>query len=95
MNGVASLFRCPRPADFAIHIWADGAAVYDDATGDVRALTLAAGEVFSLLVSQPPMSPAALAECLLGELPTEEDLGQMLTLLNEFEFMGIVERVLE
>ena len=41
------------------------------------------------------MSPAALAECLLGELPTEEDLGQMLTLLNEFESMGIVERVLE
>lgn len=93
LSGLACLFRCPRPADFAIRVWPDGVAVYDDATGDVRALTPAAGGVLSQLMTQPPMAPAALAERLLGECPTQEDLDQMLALLTEFESLGLAERL--
>jgi hypothetical protein len=93
LTGVSSRFRCPRPADFEVRAWPDGVAVYDDGTGDVRALTPAAGEVFAQLLSQPPISPADLSERLLGEPPTPQDLEQMLALLTEFESMGLAQRV--
>lgn len=93
LSGASSRFRCPRPADFSVRAWPDGVAVYDDATGDVRALTPAAGEVFALLLSQPAMAPADLSQRLLGEPPTPQDLEQMLVLLSGFESMGLAERV--
>ena len=67
------------------------AVVYDEASGDIHALTSISGELLDKLLTTEQSSPESLAEALLGASPTEDVVSMVRRILLEFESMGFVE----
>ena len=45
-------WHCPRRADYLLQLWPDGAVVYDEASGDIHALSPIAGELLQQLFGE-------------------------------------------
>ena len=87
----AARWHCPRSADYLLQLWPDGAVVYDEASGDIHALSPIAGELLQRIWAAPQACAASLAQALLGEPPTAEDVSMVDKLLHEFESLGFIE----
>jgi PqqD family protein of HPr-rel-A system len=87
----AAHWHCPRPADYQLQLWPDGAALYDEASGDIHALSPIAGELLRHVLTMPQSCAESLAWTLLGEPPTLEDVCSVDRMLHEFESLGFVE----
>lgn len=90
-GGPATHWHCPRSADYGLQLWPDGAVVYDEASGDIHALSPIAGEVLRHLLTVPQSCAESLARTLLGEVPAWEDVCSVDRMLREFEFLGFIE----
>ena len=84
-------WHCPRGADFLLQLWPDGAVVYDEASGDIHALSRMAGELLQQVLSVQQSGAHDLAQALLGEQPTAQDVCRVDELLQDFESLGFVE----
>ena len=87
----AAYWHSPRRKDFQLQMWPDGAVVYDEASGDIHALTSISGELLDKLLTTEQSSTESLAEALLGASPTEDVVSMVRRILLEFESMGFVE----
>lgn len=65
--------------------------MYDEASGDIHALSPIAGEVLRLVLTVPQSCAESLARTLLGEPPTLEDVCSVDRMLREFESLGFIE----
>jgi len=90
-TGHAENWHCPRRADFVLQLWPDGAVVYDEASGDIHALSPVAGELLQQVLTVPQSCSETLAQALLGEQPTAQDVRGVDTLLQDFESLGFIE----
>ena len=88
---VAAQWHCPRPLDYLLQLWPDGAVVYDEAGGDMHALSPLAGQLLQQILIEQQSCAQDLAQGLLGERPTAEDVGKVDGLLREFASLGFVE----
>lgn len=84
-------WHCPRPSDYLLRLWPDGAVVYDEASGDMHALSPLAGQLLQQILMTQQSCAQDLTQGLLGELPTAEDVGMVEGLLREFASLGFVE----
>ncbi len=84
-------WRCPRRFDYLLQVWHDGAVVYDEASGDMHALSPLAGQLLQQILIKQRSCAQDLAQGLLGELPTAEDVGRVGGLLREFACLGFIE----
>ncbi|MBP3979616.1 MULTISPECIES: HPr-rel-A system PqqD family peptide chaperone [unclassified Acidovorax] len=84
-------WHCPRRADYLLQLWPDGAVVYDEASGDIHALSPIAGELLQQVLAVPQSCSENLAQALLGEQPTAQDVRGVDKLLQDFEFLGFIE----
>lgn len=84
-------WHCPRRSDYLLQVWPDGAVVYDKASGDMHALSAVAGQLLQQVLMEQQSCAHDLAQGLLGELPTAEDVGRVDGLLREFASLGFVE----
>ena len=84
-------WHCPRRTDYFLQVWPDGAVVYDEASGDMHALSPLAGQVLQQIFLEQQCCAQDLAQNLLGELPADEDVGRVDVLLSEFASLGFVE----
>lgn len=84
-------WHCPRRFDYLLQVWPDGAVVYDEASGDMHALSPLAGQLLQQILMGPRSCSQDLAQGLLGELPTAEDVGRVDGLLREFASLGFIE----
>lgn len=82
---------CPRRSDYLLQVWPDGAVVYDEASGDMHAFSPLAGQLLQQILMEQQSCAQDLAQGLLGELPTAEDVGRVDGLLREFASLGFVE----
>lgn len=87
----AGRWHCPRREDYLLQLWPDGAVVYDDASGDIHALSPVAGELLQQVLSAPQSCSESLALALLGEPPTAHDVRRVDKLLQDFESLGFIE----
>jgi PqqD family protein of HPr-rel-A system len=87
----ATRWHCPRRADYLLQVWPDGAVVYDEASGDIHALSPIAGELLQRILAAQPVCAKSLAQALLGEPPTADDVGLVGKLLRDFESLGFIE----
>ena len=87
----AMRWHCPRRADYLLQLWPDGAVVYDEASGDLHALSPIAGELLQQLLTVLQSCAESLAQALLGEQPTAEDIRKVDKLLKDFEYLGFIE----
>ena len=87
----AARWHCPRRADYVLQLWPDGAVVYDEASGDIHALSPVAGELLQQVLTVPKSCSETLAWALLGEQPTAQDVRGVETLLQDFESLGFIE----
>jgi PqqD family protein of HPr-rel-A system len=74
-----------------LQLWPDGAVVYDEASGDIHALSPVAGELLQQVLTVPQSCSETLAQALLGEQPTAQDVRGVDTLLQDFESLGFIE----
>lgn len=65
--------------------------VYDEASGDIHALSPIAGEVLRHLLTVPQSCAKSLARTLLGEPPALEDVCSVDRMLRAFESLGFIE----
>lgn len=84
-------WHCPRRFDYLLQVWPDGAAVYDEASGDMHALSPLAGQLLQQILRAPLSCSEDLAQALLGEIPTADDVGKVDGLLREFASLGFIE----
>lgn len=82
---------CPRRFDYLLQVWPDGAVVYDEASGDMHALSPLAGQLLQQIFMEQQSCAQDLTQVLLGDLPTIEDVGRVDALLREFASLGFVE----
>ncbi|WP_157896759.1 HPr-rel-A system PqqD family peptide chaperone [Acidovorax carolinensis] len=87
----AGRWHCPRREDYLLQLWPDGAVVYDDASGDIHALSPVAGELLQQVLAAPQSCSESLALALLGEPPTAHDVRRVDKLLQDFESLGFIE----
>jgi PqqD family protein of HPr-rel-A system len=88
-----AIWQVPRREDFVLKGWPDGVVVYDEANGNIHALTVVAGEAFLWIREHGLEDPIALLQSLADENPSPEDLASLQVLLQEFEALGFIERV--
>jgi PqqD family protein of HPr-rel-A system len=86
-------WQCRRQDELEIRRFTDGAVVFDDATGDLHALTPVASEVLSLLfANQSSWTTTELVDSLFGSSSLPEDCEQLESLLQHFRSIGLIER---
>jgi hypothetical protein len=88
-----SLWDCPRRAELILRNWPDGTVVFDDASGQLQCLSPVSGSLMGLLVQPHPWSAMSLADELLGETPTADDVEMVENALAEFSTLNFIERV--
>lgn len=86
----APLWVCPRAGDYGLQLWGDGAIVYDEASGDLHALSPVAGQLLQLILTAPPSSAASLAQALLEDEASAAEIARVQALLHEFCALGFV-----
>lgn len=84
-------WHCPRRSDYLLQMWPDGAVVYDEASGDLHALSAVAGQLLQLILMTQQSCAHSLAETLLGEPPDPADVCRVDEWLREFESLGLIE----
>ena len=67
--------------------------LFDEAQGELQCLTPAAGEVMALLLLRPEWTSADLAQALMGEAPTEDDVAMVENVVLHFLSLNLVERL--
>ena len=90
-TGHAVNWHCPRRADYVLQLWPDGAVVYDEAIGDIHALSPVAGALLQQMLMAPQSCSESLAQTLLGEQPTARDVRGVDKLLQDFESLCFIE----
>ncbi len=86
--GMVYALNQPR---FAFRLWPEGCVAHDEADGSLYELTVAAGEVLSVLQRQPSsVAPDQLAHELLGDDLQPGDLDLVQHLLVQLCELGIV-----
>ncbi|MCE1249434.1 MAG: HPr-rel-A system PqqD family peptide chaperone [Comamonadaceae bacterium] len=88
--GPAALWHCPRPGDYGVQLWADGAVVYDEASGDLHALSPVAGQLLQLVLTAPPSCAESLAQALLDDEASAAETARVHALLQEFAALGFI-----
>ncbi len=86
-------WSCRRNADLSLRQWPDGFVLFDEAQGQLQCLTIAAGEVMVLLLQRPEWTSVDLAQALMGEAPTEDDVAMVETVVLHFLSLNLVERL--
>jgi hypothetical protein len=86
-------WHCPRAGDLAVRHWDDGTVVFDDSNGELQCLSPAFGALMEALITSPAGGTAGdLAESLIGETPTAEEVQMVENALSEFSNLRLVER---
>lgn len=87
------LALCPpsRRIDLVLRHFADGAVVYDEASGGLHALSSVAGLVLGELMTKDALTPSRLASLLQFEHPSHEELEQLEMILLELHALGFVD----
>lgn len=76
---------------FALRGWAGhGGVIYDEADSSLYEVSEAAYQLLSLAVSHTHRTAAQLAQLLLEELPQEDDVQLVESLLAQLAEMGVV-----
>jgi hypothetical protein len=89
-----ALWRCSRKDELALREWPDGVVVFDDANGHLNCLNLASGALLELLLlSDTQWTSERLAQELLGEHPTTNDIDMVENALAEFSSLNFIDRV--
>jgi hypothetical protein len=88
-----ALWRCQRIADFSLRTWPDGCVVFDDATAQLQCLSPVAGELLTLLMQRAQWTATDLAQTLLGEMPTADDVEMVENQLTAFFSLHFIDRV--
>lgn len=86
-------WSCFRNADLSLRQWPDGFVLFDEAQGQLQCLTTAAGEVMALLLLRPEWTSVDLAQALMGEAPTEDDVAMVENVVLHFLSLNLVERL--
>lgn len=89
--GAAHRWRACR--DFRCKEWADGAVLYDPASGDTHHLTPPAACILALL-ERGPQAREDLAQCVLSSGLTQVDEADLATLdatLSHLQELGLIE----
>ena len=89
---VVPRWSCCRKADLSLRQWPDGFVLFDDAQGQLQCFTAAAGEVMALLLQAPEWTSVDLAQALMGEPPTEDDVVMVEKVVLHFLSLNLVER---
>jgi PqqD family protein of HPr-rel-A system len=93
LNVSDNAWICSRRSELAISEWEDGTVVFDDANGYLQCLNPVSGSVLALLIQSPQWTSEALAQELLGEAPTADDVTMVENSLAEFSSLNLIERV--
>lgn len=86
-------WACLRTSELAVHLWPDGVVVFDDADGNLQCLSPTSGLLLEALLDGRARSAEALAQDLLGEMPSPDDVQMVENILNEFSSLNFIERV--
>lgn len=86
-------WSCQRVEDFSLRTWLDGCVVFDDATAQLHCLNPVAGDLLTLLMQRQQMSASELAQALLGEIPTADDVEMVENQLTVFSSLNFIDRV--
>ena len=84
---------CRRKADLSLRQWPDGFVLFDESQGQLQCFTIAAGEVMALLLQGPEWTSANLAQALMGEVPTADDVAMVDKVVLHFLSLNLVERL--
>lgn len=97
MSVCAVPVRCVliRAGDFSLRHFDDGTVVYDEADGSLQALNPVAGQALGLLLTHGSLTPTEMAQAMLLDAPSEDELAQVLALMRQFESLGFVKCVPE
>jgi PqqD family protein of HPr-rel-A system len=82
-----------RSADFHLHSWDDGTAVFDELTGHLHCVNPLAGQLLEVALTRPQWSTYELAQEFLGEIPLPEDQELVENVLSALTSSHIIERV--
>lgn len=88
-----SRWSCCRNADLLLRQWPDGFVLYDEAQGQLQCLTTAAGEVMALFLLRSEWTSVDLAQALMGEAPTGDDVAMVENVVLHFLSLNLVERL--
>jgi len=86
-------WSCRRSADLSLRRWPDGCVLFDEAQGQLQWLTAASGEVMALLLQCPEWTSVELAQALMGETPTEDDVEMVENVVRHFQSLNLIDRV--
>jgi len=89
----APRWSCCRNADLSLRQWPDGFVLFDEAQGQLQCFMTAAGEVMALLILRPEWTSVDLAQALMGEAPTEDDVAMVENVVLHFLSLNLVERL--
>lgn len=81
---------CLRRQDLLIREYPDGCVVYDDADASLHALEPWAGEALLCLMQAPPLDVAEVADALVGERASADDVALLDEALRQFAARGWV-----
>ena len=84
---------CTHAVGLALRHWDDGTVVFDGANSQLQLLSPVAGELLQLLLTHSKATSADLAGRLLGESPTDKDIGMVDNVLEEFSSLNLVHRL--
>lgn len=88
-----SRWFCRRNDDLLLRSWSDGCVLFDEAQGQLHCLTSASGEVMSLLLQRREWTSFELAEVLIGEAPTEDDVVMVENTALHFLSLNLIHRL--
>lgn len=84
---------CPRAGELTIRHWDDGSVVFDDSNGELQCLSPAFGALMEQMIISPTGGTSSeLAEVLIGETPTMDEVQMVENALSEFSNLRLVER---
>lgn len=86
-------WSCRRRDDLTLRDWPDGCVVFDDANAQLQCLNPVSGYLMALLMQRPQWTSEALAQELLQETPTADDVEMVANALAEFSSLNLIERV--
>lgn len=85
-------WHCPRRADYLLQLWPDGAVVYDEASGDIHALSPIAGELLQqLLTVQQSCAKVWPRRCWASSPPPGRYSQGGQVAFEDFEYLGFIE----
>ena len=86
-------WSCRRSADFSLRAWRDGCVLFDEAQGQLQCFTVESGEVMRLLLQRAQWTSSQLAEALLGDVPTDDDVQMVENVALHFQSLNLIERL--